>query len=457
MPNNTQASTSPPASPLLSLTAVEARDRIAKGDITAEAYTRACIDRIAARDPDVQAWAYFDPAYALEQAMALDKQRAAGGGVGALHGLPVAIKDIIDTADMPTQNGSALFEGYQPERDATCVAILRAAGAVIMGKTVTTELANRHPGKTRNPHNPAYSPGGSSSGSAAGLAAGMFPLALGTQTGGSVIRPASYCGIHGLKPTLGLVSRSGVTLQSHTLDTVGVYGRSLSDLAMITDVLSQFDPTDSVSYERSRPGLAAVLAAGMTGKPKLGFLRSPAWERATPAAKAALQGFIAQLGAVADDVEIPALDGIIEHHANVMGGENAAYYGPWLAERPEAVSAQLTERLREGEKVSASQYVRSIAARDRIYADVARALDGCSAFITLSSPGIAPEGLASTGDPIFNGMWTYLGVPCVTLPLLTIDGMPCGVQLIAKRRDEGRLLAVARWVEDQVAERGIMR
>ena len=444
-------------SQLVELTAVEARDRMAKGDVSAEAYTKACLDQIAARDKDVEAWVWLDPAYALEQARKLDKQRASGAGLGALHGLPVGIKDIINTADMPTQNGSPLFKGHQPDKDATCVAVLRAAGAVIMGKTVTTELANTTPNKTKNPHNPAHTPGGSSSGSAAGVAARMIPLALGTQTGGSVIRPGSFCGVHALKPTLGLISRTGVTLQSHTLDTVGVYGRSLADLALITDALSQYDPSDGVSYERARPRLGEILANGIGARPHLGFFRSPAWEQAEPAARQALEAFVKRLGNAVAEAKIPELDGIIQHHAHIMGAENSGYYGPLLERNPEGISPGLADRLRSGAKVTGGDYVRSVAARDALYGAVERALDSFSALITLPSCGPAPKGLGSTGNAVFNGMWTYLGVPCVSLPLMTVDGMPCGVQLIGKRRDEGRLLAVARWVEEEVAERGVAR
>ena len=446
-----------PTSLLIELTATEARDRLAKGDITAEAYTKACLDQIAARDPEVEAWVHLDPAYALEQARRLDKQRAAGGGIGPLHGLPVGIKDIIDTADMPTQNGSAMFKGFQPAKDATCVAVLRAAGAVIIGKTVTTELANTTPNKTKNPHNPAHTPGGSSSGSAAGVAAKMIPLALGTQTGGSVIRPGSFCGVHAMKPTLGLISRTGVTLQSHTLDTVGVYGRSLADLALVTDALSQYDPADSVSYERVRPTLSTTLASGSGAAPKLAFFKSPAWAQAEPAAKEALGAFAKRLGAAVTEIQIPELDGIIQHHANIMSAENAGYYGPFLERGPGALSDGLADRLRKGASVTAGDYVRSLAARDVLYAAVERVLGSYSALLTLPSCGPAPKGLGSTGNAVFNAMWTYLGVPCVTLPLMTIGGMPCGVQLIGKRRDEGRLLATARWVEEQAAERIVMR
>ncbi len=437
--------------PLIELTAVEARDRIAKGEVTAEAYTRACLDQIAERDKVVEAWAHLDPAYALEQARALDKHRAAGRPLGPLHGLTVGIKDIIDTKDMPTENNSPIFKGRQPETDATCVAYLRAAGSVILGKTVTTELANTNPSKTKNPHNAAHTPGGSSAGSAAGLAARMFPLALGTQTGGSVIRPASFNGVHALKPTLGLISRTGVLLQSHTLDTVGVYGRSLADLALVTDALSAHDPSDPVSYVRGRGGLSAALASGLAIKPTFAFFRSPAWSAAEPAAKAAIEKFVAALGTIAKEVQIPAMDDIVQHHGHVMGAENDAYYGPLLARHPEGISANLTGRLQAGAKVTGGDYIRSRNARHAAYAGVAAVLDQYSAILTLSSTGPAPKGFTSTGNAIFNGMWTLLGTPCVSLPLMTIDGMPCGVQLVGKRRDEARLLQVAHWLEQRVA------
>ena len=433
-------------SELTLLTAVEARDRMAAGDISAEAYTQACLDQIAARDGAIDAWVHLDPDYALAQARAADQQRASGAGIGPLHGLPVGIKDIIDTADMPTQNGSPIFRNHQPNRDAACVAALRAAGAIILGKTVTTELANTTPNKTKNPHNPAHTPGGSSSGSAAGVAARMMPLALGTQTGGSVIRPGSFCGVHALKPTLGLISRAGVTMQSHTLDTVGVYGRSLADLALITDALSQHDPSDAVSYAHVRPSLSAALAANGAAPPVFAFVKSPAWAFAEDGAKAALEAMLARFGAAVEAVEIPALNAI-RHHASVMGAENAHYYGPLLARQPDGVSPGLTERLRAGAQVAGHDYVAALQAREEIYAAVDAVLSRHTALVTLSATGPAPLGLGSTGNPVFNGMWTLLGVPCVSLPLMQVDGLPVGVQLIGKRRDEGRLLAAARWFE----------
>ena len=438
-----------PTSKLTELTATEARARMVKGDVTAEAYVTACLDAIAAREKDIEAWVVYDRDRALAQARALDQERVAGRACGALHGLPVGIKDIIDTADMPTENGSPIFKGHQPSRDASSVAQIRAAGGIVIGKTVTTELANRFANKTRNPHNPAHTPGGSSSGSAAAVGARTIPLALGTQTGGSVIRPASFCGVHALKPTLGLISRTGVTMQSHTLDTIGVYGRSLADLAMITDALSAHDPSDPVSYDRARPRIADTLAAGLATKPRFAFYKTPAWGEADAAAQSAITAFAKRLGNDVDEVEIPAMADIVKHHANVHGGESSAYYGPLLERHPEGVSPILTDVLRTAAKVTTADYIRSVNAREAIYAEVEKVLAKYAALITLPAPGAAPKGIGSTGNAVFNGMWTLLGVPCVSLPLLNVGGLPLGVQLVGRRREEGRLLAAARWIEER--------
>lgn len=435
---------------LTSLTAAQAARAIRTGEITSEAFTRACLDRIAAREEEVQAWVHLDPDQALQQARAADEQRRDGKGMGPLHGLPVGIKDIIDTADMPTQNGSPLFKGHQPSKDAVCVAILRAAGAVIMGKTVTTELATLTPNKTRNPHNTAHTPGGSSSGSAAAVADCMIPLALGTQTGGSVIRPASFCGIYGLKPTLGFIPRRGVTLQAHTLDTVGVYGRSVEDLALIADVLNAHDPDDAVSYARGRVGLSALLAEPLPVQPRLAFCKTAAWEQADAVTKDAFGKLVARLGAHVEEVPLALEEAFSKHQPAVQGAENAAYYGPLLARGPGSLSPGLTARVEAGAKVLAKDYIAAINARETHYAAVENVLQRFTAILTPGAPGPAPKGFSSTGNPVFNAVWTYLGVPCVTLPLLEAEGLPLGVQLVGRRRDEGQLLRTARWLAELV-------
>ncbi|MDX2203954.1 MAG: amidase [Hyphomicrobiaceae bacterium] len=440
-----------PQPPLTELSASEARDLMVRGEVTAETYVGACLEAIAAREGEIAAWTALAPEQALAQARALDAARLAGEAPGALFGLPVGIKDVIDTADLPTENGSALFAGRQPETDAAAVAQIRAAGGIIIGKTVTTELANNFPGKTRNPHDPTRTPGGSSSGSAAAVGARTIPLALGTQTGGSVIRPASFCGIYGLKPTLGLISRRGALLQSHTLDTLGVYGRSIEDLAMITDAIGNHDPGDAVSFEHAPLRLTEAVRQGRAGPLRLALFRSPAWEEAEPAAQAALVAFARRLGAMAEEIEIPAMAEVRRHHAHVMGAEGAAYYGPFLRQKPELLSGFITARLTESLKIAAPDYARSMAAREPMYAAVAAVLQRFDAILTLSACGPAPKGLESTGNPVFNAMWTYLGVPCVSLPLLDVSGLPLGVQLVGARRGEGRLLATARALERHLA------
>ena len=437
------------------LTASEAAKRIRAGDLTSLKLTEACLARIEQREEALQAWAYLDADLARAQAQAADDALAAGGPRSALHGVPVGIKDIIDTADMPTESGTPHFAGRRPERDAHCVALLRDAGAVILGKTVTTELASLAPSKSRNPVNPAHSPGGSSAGSGAAVGGGMVPLALGTQTGGSVIRPASFCGVHGLKPTLGFISRRGVTLQSHTLDTVGVYGRSLDDLALISDVLGAFDPDDDVAYPRGAARLGqAVAEAAPSGGYRIGFWKTPVWDRAEPRAQAAIEDFAGGLGPACREIAFGGgIEWISEDHQCVMSGENAHYYGPLYDKDKSLLTEQMRGRLEAAFAVSARQYLDAVNRREVHYEEVAAALDESDAILCLSSAGPAPEGFATTGDAIFNGLWTFLGVPCVSLPLLTVDGMPMGVQLVGKRREEDKLLRVAKWVEGQVAGR----
>ncbi len=437
---------------LARLTATAAMKRLNSSDITSEQLTRACLDHIAKREAEVKAFAHLDPEHALAQARAADVARKSGKGVGPLNGLPVGIKDIIDTADMPTQNGCDFYKGRQPAEDAACIAALRDAGAIIIGKTVTTEMASTTPGATCNPHNLGHTPGGSSSGSAAGVADHMFPLALGTQTGGSVIRPASFCGIFALKPTFGLISRTGVTMQSHTLDTVGVYGRSVEDLALIADALSAHDPRDPGSYQRSRPNFVRAAAEKVPVKPLFAYIRTPAWGLTDQVTKDAFAELIADLGDQVEVVDMPSLETVSANAGIVQSGENAAYYGALADQAGDAISPALRTRIEAGRKVSAEAYLSAINARE----DAARRIDlmltSYAAILTPSSTGPAPKTLASTGNPIFNAPWTYLGNPCVNVPILEADGLPIGVQLVGARRDDGRLLRTARWLAERYAD-----
>lgn len=438
---------------LTALSAAAAADAIRRGDVTSEALVSACLDRIAARDGEIGAWAHLDPAQALDDARAADAARRSGKGTGPLNGVPIGIKDVIDTAGRPTEYGCPIFKGRRALKDAAAVTLLRNAGAVILGKTVTTELALLTPSATRNPVNMAHTPGGSSAGSAAAVADGMVPAALGTQTAGSVLRPAAYCGIYGFKPTLGLIPRSGVLMQSHTLDTVGVLARSIEDLGLLTDVMAAQDPADPASFPRSQPSLRNTAMEDAPLPPLFAVIKTPAWDSdAVPVMREAFDELVAALGDRCQVMESVTAGAAIEAQRVVQLAENAAYYGPLLERSPELLSPGLIKRLELGLAIPARQYIDAVRARESLYELVDELTTNFTAILTLSAPGPAPhlsEGI--TGSPIFNGLWTFLGCPCVTIPVLEANGLPMGVQLVGARGDDGRLLRTARWLETHLA------
>jgi Asp-tRNA(Asn)/Glu-tRNA(Gln) amidotransferase A subunit family amidase len=438
---------------LCDLAAGAAASGIARGELSSEALVTACLEHTAELEPQLQAWAFLDHDRALAQAKAADEQRRAGKGVGALHGVPVGIKDIIDTADMPTENGSAVFKGRQPRHDAAAVAALRSAGAVVLGKTITTELATLTPSVTRNPRNPEHTPGGSSSGSAAAVASGMVPVALGTQTGGSVIRPAAFCGIYGFKPTFGLIARPGVLTQAPSLDTVGVFGRSLQDVALVVDAIQGYDERDPASIATSRPNLLARAKEDWPLPPMFTFAKTHAWGDAEAATREAFGELVELLG---DKVEEISIDFTSERGIaaakTVQNVELAHHYGPLLDAAPDLISKRLAGQIEEGRRVRGIDYFAALDARNELYATIDGLIMQHGQILTPAALGPAPKGLESTGNPVFCAFWTYLGVPAVTLPLLEADGLPMGVQLIGARRDDGRLLRSARWLVQHLAE-----
>ncbi len=436
------------------LTALDAREALTKGEITSEALVSACIGRITRRDPDVRAWTHVNFDAALEAARTSDAQRAAGEAMGALAGIPVGVKDIIDTKDFPTELGSPVFAGRRPKADAFVVSALKAAGAIIIGKTVTTELAFFGPGETRNPHDPSRTPGGSSSGSAAAVADFQVPLALGTQTAGSIIRPASYCGVIGIKPTFGYVSRTGVLEQSQPLDTIGGYTRSVEDVALLLDCIDGFDIADRDMMAGRRASLLQALQTPMSRTPRLAFVKSPAWPHADENMKAAFELFASTFKGDVEVTEtaLPAnFDRIIRLQQIVQFSDIARNYGPIADANPDLVSDKLKEIIAEGRTFSAASYDQARSMREALYEELRPIFVHNDVILTAAAQGIAPVGLASTGSPMFNGLWTYLGMPCLSLPLLSIEGLPAGVQLISAREDGARLLRVASWM---MKERG---
>jgi Asp-tRNA(Asn)/Glu-tRNA(Gln) amidotransferase A subunit family amidase len=434
------------------LTATEATAAIGAGQITSVDLVQACLERIAEAEETVQAWTYLDPDYALAQAKAADAATRAGRPMGPLHGIPVGIKDIIDTVDMPTENGTPLHAGRRPTTDATVVSLLRQAGAVIMGKTVTTELAVYAPGKTRNPHNPEHTPGGSSSGSAAAVAAGMVPLALGTQTNGSVIRPASFCGVYGYKPTYGLVPRHGVLNLSPPLDQIGFFARSIEDLALVAEPLMAFDERDPATRPCARAKLVKVAGETPPMTPHIGFAKTPVWDQAEETTKEAFAELVETLGEDVEEVAFAdSFDNAVDWLRVIMESDLAKNLAGEYARGADNLSAVLKEMIERGQKYLAVDYNRAIDWRPVLDRMVGEAFEWNDALLVPATIGPAPASLASTGNPIFCTLWTYLGMPAVTVPLFRSEnGMPFGAQLVGPRGDDARLLRTARWLVERV-------
>jgi len=438
---------------LADLTAIEAAERIANGDMSSEEYVGACLDQIASVDDKVHAFVHLDPQDALAQARALDERRRNGQPIGPLHGVPVAIKDIFDTADYKTECGSVLLKGRQPMRDATAVARLRAAGAVIIGKTVTTEFAYFTPGPTRNPHDLERTPGGSSSGSAAAVAAGMVPLAIGSQTNGSMIRPASFCGVYGTKPTHGLISRARVLPLSRHLDHVGTFARSLADSALILEALVGYDPDDPDTRAVAAPAFLEIMAAEPPLPPQFAFVRTPIWDKADAEARAAFEDLVNLLGESAAVVDLPdAYAEAWDDQRVIMAADMAHNLSEVVERGGDVTSKTLRDFLAEGRQVSAVRYLAARDAAKRYAAGITEIFKQYDAILTPATTGVAPKGTA-TGSPMFCSLWSLTGLPAVTLPLLEGEGgMPIGVQLVGPAGDDARLLRTANWLINRLAD-----
>jgi amidase len=419
------------------LSATEIARGIAAREITAEAVVADCLGRIAAREPVVQAFANVDPKLALAQARELDR----GPIRGPLHGVPLGVKDVIDTVDLPTEMGSPIYRGHRAACDAACVALTRAAGAVILGKTVTAEFAGMAPGPTTNPHNPAHTPGGSSSGSGAAVADFMVPAAFGTQTGGSILRPAAYCGVIGYKPTYNAINRAGLKFAAESLDTIGLIARTLEDIELLTAVLL---------------GTPPQAPSALGSAPRIGLCRTALWDTAQPETKHAIEDAAARLsaaGAHVRDVTLPeAFAGLRKAARESINNyeRSKGMAAEWASHRGE-ISAKLSRCIELGRAMPYEEYLDALRLGEACRAQLDDVFEGLDVLLTPCVAGEAPLGLDATGDPSFQAIWTILHVPAMTLPTHRgPNGLPVGIQLVARRHDDRRLFAAARWVEERL-------
>jgi Asp-tRNA(Asn)/Glu-tRNA(Gln) amidotransferase A subunit family amidase len=413
--------------------------QIENGELTAEAVVESCLDRIAERDPVVRAWSHL----AGEAALAQARERDRSAKKTLLNGVPFGLKDIFDSADMPTTYGSPIYVGCRPANDASAAALPRAAGGILLGKTTTTEFANAHPGPTTNPHDPGFSPGGSSSGSAAAVADFMVPLAIGTQTGGSVIRPAAYCGVVGFKPSFGLFPPAGMRINTEALDTVGIMARSVGDISLFRAAMM------AIPYD---------LPAMPETAPRLGLCRGPHWNEAQPEGRAILEAAadrLASAGAKIHDTELPRECAEGDERQTTLGSfEGLRNHMPELYRHEALLSARLREsKIARGRELSLEAFRAACRGAEKARAAAREWAGGFDAILTLPAPGQAPRGLASTGSAVFNALWTQLWMPCLTLPAgRGPDGLPVGVQLVGCRHADARLLEVGLWVEHRLGQ-----
>lgn len=418
----------------------ELHREITAGRLTAEALLRGYLDRIAEREPDVQAWAWLDPQQALAAAQAVDATSAPG----LLRGMPIGIKDVIDTADMPTAYGSPIYEGHRPVADAAVVAAIRNAGGIVPGKNVTCEFAGGLPSRTRNPLNPAHTPGGSSAGSAAAVAAGMVPAALGTQTAGSIVRPASFCGVVGYKPSYGLINRAGMKPLSESVDTIGTFTATVDDAAWLVAAISE------------RPELADISTP--VRPPRLALCRTDKWSVADADGQRALElaaKLLARAGAEIVDTELPfACATAMEAGMNMIATDARRAFGHELRTTPDLLSQKMRDFVAMGEAGTSTRYdaAQQLLAGQRAQLD-AEIFSRFDAILTLSAPGEAPRDLTITGNASFNFVWTLMHGPCINVPgLAGQSGMPVGIQLAGKRGSDAGLLRVAHWVEQRLRQ-----
>ncbi len=437
-------------SEIFSLKIEELVSKIKNSQLTSVELCKQYIKRINEFEKDVKAWAYFDKNILLEKAEKADEYRKSGKPLGSLHGIPVAIKDIIGTVEMPTECGTSIRKGKSYSQNAEIIDLLISEGAIVMGKTATSELAFLGPPKTTNPHDYSRTPGGSSSGSAATVASYMAPLSIGSQTGGSVIRPASYCGVVGYKPSYGLISRNGVLKTSHTLDHIGMFGKNVEDVALLAKTLIKKDKHDTASVYYSSENMLAETKKGPLFEPKFIFYKTDYWKIIEKKSRDAFEYFIKSFKNI-EIFDTPSyFKEIQKYHQIIHETDLANNFSVYYKKYKSKLSKYMRDAIYRGNKYTAKEYAEAIDFRKQSYESYQEVFEDYHGVLSPSSPGVATKGLKSTGTAEFNKVWSYLGTPCISLPLLEGENkLPLGVQLIGDRYDDHRFLGVARWLEKE--------
>ena len=425
--------------------------KISLSKITSVEICNAYIERINKFEKEVKAWAFFDKKLLLEKAKEADDYKNSGKPTGPLHGIPVAVKDIVGTIEMPTECGTPIRKGKSYSQNAEIIDLLHSSGAIVMGKTATSELAYLGPPKTTNPHDNSRTPGGSSSGSAAAVASFMAPLAIGSQTGGSVIRPASFCGVVGYKPSYGLISRNGVLKTSEKLDQIGVFGKSVEDVARLAKILIKKDSFDPATIYFSADNMISSVKEGPLYEPKFIFYKTDFWKMIDKKSKEAFEYFIKSFKKNIEIFDTPSyFKDIHKYHQIIHETDLANNFSDYYKKSKNKLSKYMQSAIKNGNKYSGKEYAEAIDFMKRSYESYKEVFEDYHGILTPSSPGVAPKGLKSTGTAEFNKVWSYLGTPCISLPLLEGENkLPLGVQLIGDKYDDHRFLGVARWLEKE--------
>ena len=439
---------------IFSLSLEELAEKIKSGQLSSVEVCEKYIDRIKKFEKDVKAWAHFDKKVLLEKATEADEHRKAGKPTGSLHGVPIAVKDIIGTVDMPTECGTVIRKGKSYSQNAEIIDLLHASGAIVMGKTATSELAYLGPPATTNPHDKNRTPGGSSSGSAASVASFMAPASIGSQTGGSVIRPASYCGVVGYKPSYGLISRNGVLRTSFSLDQIGMFGRKVEDVAMLAKVLIKKDKYDAATIHYSTENILSETKKGPIFEPKFIFYKTDHWKIIDKKSRESFEYFIKSFKKNIEIFDTPSyFKDIHKYHQIIHETDLANNFSVYYKKFKKKLSKYMQDAISNGNKYTAKEYAEAIDFMKRSYESYEEVFEDYHGVLSPSSPGVAPKGLKSTGTAEFNKVWSYLGTPCISLPLLEGENnLPLGVQLIGNKYDDHRFLGVANWLEKECQE-----